>query len=425
MAKTQPSRLEDRGWSLIHGALVVLTGAAFFLSIRTSLSPVLLYALFLLVLWPFTHDQRYRTILVAASLAFAVWVLDALGSLLAPFLLAIALAYILDPAVDALERRRLPRTVAIVLLALPVLGLLALLILIGIPALLRQISGLIDGLPAALDRFSQWLEAVQFRLRALDLPFVDEERLLAGLGRFDQERVVAFVQERQNEILERGWEALTGIGRGFGLVLSLLGYLVLTPVLLVFLLRDWDRITEGVSGLLPEASRPAWTAHAREYDSLLASFLRGQIVVAAIVGVLTGVGLWIAGFPYSGLVGAIAGVFNLVPYLGLAASVVPVIIIALTTGSFVGMIVKAAIVFAIVQIVDTVVSPRIVGTSVGLHPVWIMLAIAVAGVAFGFAGLLIAVPIAVLVKLVLREAILRYKASVVYRGETPTPPPLS
>ena len=121
--------------------------------------------------------------------------------------------------------------------------------------------------------------------------------------------------------------------------------------------------------------------------------------------------------PYAGLVGATAGVFNLVPYLGLVVSIIPVFIIALLSGDFVSVIVRAAIVFGVVQLIDgTITGPRIVGSSVGLHPVWVILALAVGGAFFGFVGLLIAMPAAVLIKLLLREGLERYKRSATFLG---------
>jgi predicted PurR-regulated permease PerM len=134
--------------------------------------------------------------------------------------------------------------------------------------------------------------------------------------------------------------------------------------------------------------------------------------------VLTWLGLWIAGFPYPALVGAVAGVFNLVPYLGLVVSAVPAILIALLSGNIVASLIKAAIVFAVVQTIDSsVTGPRITGGSVGLHPVWVILAIAVGSFFFGFVGLLLAMPAAVFIKLIVREALKRYRHSDVYEGE--------
>jgi predicted PurR-regulated permease PerM len=191
---------------------------------------------------------------------------------------------------------------------------------------------------------------------------------------------------------------------------------------MIYLLKDFDDIRMRVADLVPHARRDDWLSFAADYDRLLSRFLRGQLIAAALVGLLTWLGLWIAGVPYAGLVGAIAGVFNLVPYLGLVVSIIPILIIALLSGSFLSIIIRAGIVFAIVQTIDsTIAGPRIVGGSVGIHPVWVILALAVGGAFFGFVGLLIAMPVAVLIKLLLQHALTRYRASAMFLG--PPPPP--
>jgi len=415
--------MNDRlaGWAFTYCALVLLTAAALIFSMRSVLTPVVLFPLFILLMWPFAGDRRHQLAIVAACIVFLIWMLDTLGSLLAPFLLAAALAYILDPAIDMLERRRVPRSIAILILALPALALVVLAAFLGVPALISQIDQLLEGVPAAIERVGVWLTNLATRFGRLDLPFIEEERLIAQIqAALDPQRIVALVQRRQGEIMRSAWAAALGIGRGFGAIAVILGYVVLTPVLLFYLLRDWDRITSSAAALFPESTRAGWIGFAREYDRLLSRFLRGQLLAATIVGVLTWLGLMILGFPYSGLVGAIAGVFNIVPYLGLIVSILPVVIIAIISGNVLVLLLKAGIVFAVVQFIDgSVTGPRIVGESVGLHPVWVILALAVSGFAFGFAGLLLAMPAAVLIKLLLHEALTRWRASSVFRGTAP------
>lgn len=407
-------------WPITYGALVVLAAGALFFSMRSVLSPLVLFPVLMLLLYPFAGDRRHRVAVIATTLVFLLWMLSTLGGLLTPFLLAAGLAYILDPLADRLQKRGVPRAIAILLLALPALAILAVVAVLGIPALLREIDQLIDQVPAAVERVGMWVATLDQRLARVDIPLIEEEQLIAQVqAALDPDRVVAFVEARQGDILQNVWGTLLGVGRGFGVVAGILGYVVLTPVLLFYLLRDWDRITAGLASLMPAPRREGWVAFAREYDRLLARFLRGQLLAAAIVGVLTWVGLWIAGFPQSGLVGAIAGIFNIVPYLGLIVSVVPVILIAIISGNVGALLLKAGIVFAIVQFIDgSVTGPRIVGESVGIHPVWVIFGLAVAGFAFGFAGLLLAMPAAVLVKLLLREGIARWKTSRMYRGES-------
>ena len=221
-------------------------------------------------------------------------------------------------------------------------------------------------------------------------------------------------------------QGILGAGRGLSTVLTILGYLVLTPILSFYLLRDYDGIVARLSSLIPRANAPKILEFGREYDRLLSRYLRGQLLAAAVVGVITGLGFWIVGFPYALLLGVVAGVFNIVPYLGLIVSLIPALLIAVFSGAILLSLGKIAVVFAVVQLLDgAVIGPRIVGESVGLHPVWVILALAVASFFWGFVGLLLAIPLAVLIKLLIHAALARYQSSRLYHGtETEDAPPL-
>lgn len=402
---------------VLYAAIVLLVGGFFLYSVRGLLVPFVLYLLLLSLLVPYAGTRRHRLLAVSATVLMLLWFLATLGSLLAPFILAFILAYIIDPAADALERRRVPRGVAIAILLLPVLGLIVAAFIFGIPALAAQVDAVIDNLPIAAQRLEGWWHGLILRVQRMNLPFISEDALAAQLRGIDEERITAFVRERQDALLRGGWSTISGLGRGVGIVFTVLGYLVVTPVVLVYLLLDFDRVRDRATTLLPGSRRAQIVGFLGQYDALLSRFLRGQVLAAAIVGVLTWLGLLIAGFPFSGLVGTIAGVFNLVPYLGLVASIVPVFVIALFSGSFLGSLLKAGIVFAIVQFIDgSITGPRIVGTSVGLHPIWVMLALSVAGYFFGFVGILLAVPAAVFVKLSLGRALRHYQESSLYNA---------
>jgi predicted PurR-regulated permease PerM len=195
------------------------------------------------------------------------------------------------------------------------------------------------------------------------------------------------------------------------------GYVFLTPVLTFYLLRDYDRILAWLRELLPRDREAGVVEFAQEYDRLLSKYLRGQLTVALIIGVLTSSFLLALQFPYPFLLGALAGVMGLIPFLGLVLSIIPAVIVALVSGSVLVSLVKVAVVYGAVQILDGgVISPRIVGDSVGLHPVWIVLALSVGGFFFGFVGLLIGVPVAVGVKLMAGRGLERYRRSELYNG---------
>jgi predicted PurR-regulated permease PerM len=430
----QPSSAEPHAfhWRPVHAVLVLLVAAVFLYSVRAILNPLLLFALLVFLLSPFRGTRFYVLLASASGVLALFWMLDATGSLLAPFVLALGLAYLLHPLVVRMERPwvparfrrdggpRLPRSAAVVLLALPALALVLLAAFVGVPALADQVSAFIRGIPALLERGTQWVMGLEGELARRDLPLVDEQALLRRLQEIRPDDVVAYLEAQRDVLAKRAWSAVLGVGRGGGALVNVLGYVFLTPILVFYLLRDWEALLGRLADLVPLRQRKAVVAFAAEYDRLLYSYVRGQLLEAAVVGVLTWLGLWLVGFPYAFLLGVVAGVFNLVPYLGLVVTAVPGIAIALFTDDVLASLLKLGVVFVVVQVLDgSVLGPRIVGGSVGLHPVWVILALALAGALFGFVGLLVAVPMAVLVKMLLALGLERYRQSGLYRGSHP------
>ncbi len=410
-------------WPAIYAVLVVLTAAAFLVSVRVVLSPVIVYLVLLLLLSPWAGNRFHVLAVTAATFLIAVWFLKTLGGLLAPFILALVLAYILDPIVDRLERRGMRRSWAVATLAIPTLVLIAVGLIFGVPVVIEQVNTLIEQLPAALQRGVTWLQNLRTRVLAGQIPLLRGDAFARALESFSPERLTEYISMQQEMLARRAWGAFLGVGRGVTIVLSILGYVVLTPVLTIYLLIDFDRLTTRAQALIPRDKRDKWLPFIAEYNFLLSRYLRGQMLAAFIAGTLTWLGLWIVGFPYPALVGSVAGVFNLVPYLGLVVSAIPAIIISLLSGNIIASLIKAAAVFGVVQTLDSsVVGPRIVGGSVGLHPVWVILALAVGSFFFGFVGLLLAMPAAVFLKLVLRDAVARYRHSRVFEGDLPEQP---
>jgi thioredoxin reductase (NADPH) len=282
-----------------------------------------------------------------------------------------------------------PRSLAIVILTLPVIRILTALVFLVLPAAVAQLGEVIEQLPVLLENVADFAEAALARLALVDIPLVDEEQLIAQLRGVDDQAVVAFLEERRAALGSWAWEGFLGIGRGLGTVLTIASYVVLTPVLTFYLLRDWDNITHTMHGLLPHGRREGIVSFATDFDHLLSRYLRGQITVALAVGAITGMGLWIAQFPYAATLGLIVAVFSVVPYLGLLLSLVPALLIALVSGAVWLSLLKVLIVYGVAQGLEgAVISPRIVGESVGLHPVWVVLALAMGGFFFGFVGLL-------------------------------------
>jgi predicted PurR-regulated permease PerM len=249
---------------------------------------------------------------------------------------------------------------------------------------------------------------------------VDRRVVMERLHSIQPESVTAWLQARQSEMAARIWGAFLGLGRGIGSVLSVLGYVFLTPLLTFYLLRDWEQLQARVAELIPLHERGRVLGFARDYDRLLAGYLRGTVTESVLVGILTWLLFWMWGFPYAFLVGMVTGLFTVMPYMGVILGLVPAVTIALFSGDVVYSLIKVAVVFVVVQAIDgAFINPKVVGDAVGLHPVWVMLALSVFGFFFGFVGLLIAVPAAVGMKLMLTAALSRYRESSLFRGEAP------
>jgi predicted PurR-regulated permease PerM len=420
---SEPTKLAV--WRVVEAAAALLVLGFFLFSLRGVLNPFLLFFLVWAVLVPFRGKPGHSELMVTATVLTLIWLLDALGTVLAPFVLAVVLAYVLDPVVDALEgvrirRLRLARPVAIVLLTIPVVAVLALLVVVGIPAAVRQLGDVVDQAPLFFRRVADWVEGARERLLRVDLPLLDEEALVERLRSVDADAIVTFLQERREALVTWLWDSVVGVGRGLGTILGVLGYVVLTPVLTFYLLRDWDRLLGAISGLIPRPRREAVLGFARDYDHLLGRYLRGQVLVALSIGGITAAGLAVASFPYAAMLGLIVAIFSVVPYLGLLLSLAPALFIALVSGNVGLALLKVVVVYGIAQGLEgAVISPRIVGESVGLHPVWVVFALALGGFFFGFVGLLVAVPAAVGIKLIVQRGVARYRTSELYLGETP------
>lgn len=401
----------------VYGAAALGTLGVLLYSMRPVLSPLVLFVLFVYLIWPLSESRLRARLLVATSVLLVLWTLHVTGLLLAPFILALILAYMLDPVVGWLEERRLPRPAGIAVLSLPVLGILALIVFVLAPAVGEQISQFISNVPGYVDAVEEWLRTTRTWLVGLQIAGINDQTL-PELGRLDAETVARYLRRWQAEVTAAGAGAVLGLGRGVGTVLTVLGYVVLTPILTYYLLRDWPRLRERLVDLVPPARRDPVLRFTREFDDLLARYLRGQVLLAIIVGLLVGVGFWIVDFPFALLLGIVAGVLNVVPYLGLIGSAAVAIIIALFSGAIASSLLKIVLVLGVEQLVEGVVAPKIVGESVGLHPVWVLLALVLFSFFFGFVGVLIAVPAAVFLKLVAVRAVNVYRGSR-YFGAAP------
>jgi len=359
-----------------------------------------------------TAGQQLRFWLIGLVVALiAVYLLRAI---LLPFVAGMAIAYFLDPACDRLERW-MSRTWATTLVTLIFAILIVLAMLLIAPVLIDQLTQFIQSLPELFNRAHGKLLPYYAGLQQrFDLPDLTE---LAELAR-----------DRMGTGLAWIGQTLLNLAQGSMVIANLLSLIFITPVVTFYLLRDWDRIVAKIDALLPRQHAPVIRAQGREIDVTLAGFARGQATVCLILATYYATALMIVGLPFGLVVGLAAGLLTFIPYLGAIGGFVIAMAIALINFDAWSGVIAVAAIFGVGQIMEgNVLTPKLVGDRVGLHPVWIIFALLAGGTLFGFLGLLLAVPVSAGIGVLVRFALSRYLQSPVYLGRAqpraaPVPP---
>lgn len=372
---------------------------------------------------PTPHTEKADGAPVGGGLArqVAFWLLAAAGlvlflylfsSILLPFLAGMVLAYFLDPVADRLERLGLSRLAATIVILIIFVIVVVLALMIVIPVLGNQLAEFLQRLPEYIARLQE---------------------LISGFDPGWFEEVVGV----DNQAVKDGLGTL--FAQGTGLVASLFGSLwnsglalinlaslfIVTPIVAFYMLLDWDRMIAKVDGWIPREHVETVRQIARDINASTAGFVRGQGTLCLILGVMYAVGLSLVGLNFGLLIGLFAGLISFIPYVGSLVGLV------LSLGvAFVQFwpewywIAAVAGVFFVGQFIEgNILQPKLMGRSVGLHPVWLMFSLYAFGYLFGFVGLLIAVPTSAAIAVLVRFALDRYLNSPLYSGNKPPPAP--
>ena len=340
----------------------------------------------------------WLAMLVAAGLV--LWLL---GPVLLPFLLGMAVAYLFDPVVRRLEDWGVGRAIS----ALAVLVIFVIIVAGGIvllaPVLERQLAGVIERLIVAAQDLLDWLR-----------PYIQNVARQAGIA---QPAELGNAAEIAGKIANSVGGVAGGLLSGGLAIVNILSLLLITPVVAFYLLRDWRKIVDKVDTLLPRDHAEVIRRQIRRIDARLAGFVRGQALVCLIFAVYYGLALSLAGLNYSLVVGLLTGLLIFIPLLGATIGFAVSVIIALFQFPEWYSVGVVAVVFFVGQFIEAyVVSPKLVGDRIGLHPVWLVLAILAGAELFGFVGVLLAAPVAAAIGVLLEFTIERYLASQLYRG---------
>jgi len=339
---------------------------------------------------------------------FAVFVglLWLLGDVLTPFVAGMVIAYLLDPVADRLEAWGLSRTLATTLLTVVFILLVLGAILLLVPVVEGQVRRLSANLPELIEQGWGWLG-----------PWVEEFR-----ARFDLATEAELQQALERYAGNFGeWATglLGGLASGGAVLLNIVSLLVITPVVSFYLLRDWNNLVHTVDSWLPRDHQDTIRDLLQQIDRSIAGFLRGQLSVCVLLGLFYGLGLAALGLEGGVVVGLIAGLISFIPYLGSITGFVASITLAAvqygpTAWLMLGL---TAGLFGLGQFIEgNFLTPRLVGSRVGLHPVWVIFALLAGGSLFGFVGVMLAVPVAAAIGVLTRFALAQYLTSALFKG---------
>jgi len=338
-----------------------------------------------------------------AVLTLVVLALWLLSEILLPFVAGLAIAYLLTPLTDRLERFGINRLAAALLIIAVVVLALVYLILLVAPIVSTQLSSFIDSVPANVTKLQTLLG---------DIPWL-QQLLGASLS----------ADKSMGDLVTQGVGWLTTFLRslwsGGRALVSLFSLVVVTPVVAFYLIYDWHRMIRSVDSWIPIQHRDTVRELAREVDAAIAGFLRGQTAVCLILGSFYAVALTLTGLNFGLLIGLISGLITFIPYVGSMTGLV--LSLGVAVAQFwpaYGSILIVLGIFLVGQFVEgNVLAPKLVGESVGIHPVWLIFSLLAFGYLFGFVGLLVAVPLAATIGVLTRFALHHYLRSSLYTGE--------
>lgn len=342
---------------------------------------------------------------VAALVVFVIF-LWGFSSILLPFVAGMALAYFLDPVADWLERRGLSRMMATIVILIGFVLVFALSLVVIIPVIFSQLNDFARALPSYIAKLQELIATPQAFLPGWLSNQIDTVK----------DNFSAVMSEGAGFIgtlLQQLWAS----GKT---LLDVVSLLVVTPVVAFYILLDWDKMVAKVDSWVPRNQTETVRRLAREMDSAIAGFVRGQGSICLILGIFYAIGLSLIGLNFGLLIGFVAGMISFIPYVGSVIGLLLSVGVAVVQfwPDYTWIIATAAVFFAGQFIEGNILQPKLMGSRIGLHPVWLMFALFAFGAMFGFVGLLIAVPAAAVVGVLVRFALSRYLESDLYYGRS-------
>lgn len=379
--------------SILLALIFATLFGVWFFSIREVFSPFILSLIMIGFLVPFREHKSIRVLIAMVFTLFMVWLFYYLKDIITPFIISFALAYLFDPVVDQLEKRKISRTFSIMIISILIVGALTMIGLIIIPQFAEEIQKLTTTFPS--------YEELKERLRV---------EWLAFLSRFgvDVDRLIATVEsettQKINEFIRQFTEQAQNISSTLSSLVTQLINLILIPFVTFYFLRDFDQLIKYIREKTPERHKERAEKVYNRVDSILSLYIRGKILAALIITIITWIVLEILGIHFALILGLVTGFLSIIPYVGPVLTFVIGAVLGLLNPSPEVSIIKITVVLGVIQLLDMVIiSPKVVGERLGLHPVLLIFSLFVFGKMLGVFGLLISIPVTAILKVFVME----------------------
>lgn len=381
--------------------VVISTGLLLLLfllySLEALISPFLIFGTILFLLYPLREINVAKNVMLLASTLFFLWFLYTIDTILAPFILSLFLAYLLHPIVSRLETSwKIPRWSSAIFIICVSVALVIVLIILGLPHIIGQFEGILQAIGTISTQFVEWVLDGRF-IKGMQKYGISVEQL--------RNMLTNTIAPRVEDILKGILKGTFGIVSGLQVLVSGIVNIVIIPFLTFFLLKDFPLVRHRIKMMIPRKRREQSVTFYHHVDEILGRYIRGTTIIAIFDAIAVSTGLWFIGIQYPLVLGILSGLLFFVPYFGFITILcVSAFVASLSMGALTLPVISTVSYLAVLHIIENyVITPRIIGNKIGLHPVLLILSLFIFGYFLGFIGLLIAIPAAAIIIVSIKE----------------------
>lgn len=366
-------------------------------SLESLISPFLILGTIIFLLYPLRDNAVAKNIMVLSITLFMLWFLITIESILSPFVLSLFLAYLFHPIVTALETRfKMPRWTSAVFIICISVAVVIILLVLGLPHIIGQFEGILQAIGTISTQFVEWVLDGRF-IKAIQKYGISVDQL--------RNMLTNSIAPRVEDILKGILKGTFGIVSGLQVLVSGIVNIVIIPFLTFFLLKDFPLVRYRIKMMVPRKRREQSVQFYHRVDEILGRYIRGTTIIAIFDLIAVSIGLWVIGIQYPLVLGILSGMLFFIPYFGFITILcVSAFVASLSMGAIALPVISTVTFLAVLHIVENyVLTPKIIGSKIGLHPVVLILSLFIFGYFLGFIGLLIAIPAAAIIIVSVKE----------------------